>query len=184
MKKRTFDRLSGAKISVRIFQISSLLLLPYILVAAGSYSLFLQENFFSFLFRLGLESLPRLEVLLLSYLYEGTLSEVLVYLAAELIALAWGVIAGRLLASKKTQRAVVYLIAALIALDLILRLLPLHINELNEIGWRAAGFAVRLAGLGLIAAGWAAERKGSKTPDPENDTETLSTGAKQADKGR
>ena len=152
--------LTGAAAYVLILQSCSLLPGLYILLAAGYMGIAAGENLFSVLFDLGLAALPRWEAGLLSLLYRTSGSEVAVFFALTGAALAFGLLAGRLL--QGSPRAALWsrrVFAALIAADLALRLLPLGVNRAFPVWAGAAGFAVRAACLGLVLLDLRAEKK-------------------------
>ena len=112
-------KLTGADLYVRIFQICSLLPLPYIFLATAHPAILNSRNLFSALFDIGMSSLPRLEAYALSCLYRLTSSEVAVYFVVLAFALALGFISARVLrgnpeASIRFHKAA----EVLIALDL------------------------------------------------------------------
>ena len=90
-------KLTGADLYVRILQICSLLPLPYIFLARSHPPILSTRNLLSALFDTGVCALPRIEAFALSWLYRLTLSEVAVYFVILAIALALGIIAGRIL---------------------------------------------------------------------------------------
>lgn len=143
-------KLTGAELAVRVFQIASLLPLAYMLLASGYPYLFTRYGLFSVLFDLGLASLPRVEAFGLSALYRLTSSELAVYFVLLGFALAFGLLMNALLkGGEKKPRVSRAVWAALIALDLVSRLVPLPFAELPLYA-RILGFAVRLACLALI----------------------------------
>ena len=81
------NRLTGADLYVRIFQLTGLAPVLYVLVACVHPAVFTSENVFSVLFRLGMSALPRWEALGLSRLYRMSHSEVLVCAAVLVFAL-------------------------------------------------------------------------------------------------
>ena len=149
-------KLSGTEIYVLIFQVISLLPLIYIFTATGSLAVFTKEGFLSRLFDFGVNCQPRLLILLVSWLYRVTGSEMAVYFFFPVVALIWGLLSKHLLyqggskegrLAKPTKKGIL----VLIAIDLVLRLLPIRVNQIYEIGYLIAGFAVRLVCLGLVA---------------------------------
>ena len=152
-------RLSGAHIYVDIFQLASLLPLVYILISAGSYTIFTREGFTSALFDLGINALPRVWILALSLLYRLTLNEVLVSFALAAGALVYGIVMKRALRREGGAKALRCVLAVLIAADIAVRLLPLRVNTVFAPGYRWAGLAVRLICLALVAADLIAARR-------------------------
>ena len=140
--------LTGADLAVRVMQIAALLPAPYVIAIPGYPALISRRGVLSGLFDLGLSALPRLETLGLSALYHLTLSELAVYFAALGFALILGIASKRLL--ERFPRAARLMFAALIVLDLVLRLIPLNVNRAFGLAYGIAGFAVRLGCLALI----------------------------------
>lgn len=142
--------LTGAELAVRIFQVTTLLPLTYMLVGAGLPYLYTHRSLFSVLFELGLAGLLRAETLGLSLLYRKSGSEMAVFFVMLAIALAVGILADNILkgsdARAKRSRIVW---AALIALDLLFRFVPLPFEALPLYA-AAFGFALRLGCLALI----------------------------------
>ena len=117
--------LSGAGLYVLILQISSLLPLLYILVASGYTRILEEKNALSYLFETGIMALPRIETLVLSFIYRLTTKEVIVYFAFPAIALVLGIVAGKLFRKPyETAKRARFVFAVLIAADLVLRALP------------------------------------------------------------
>ena len=144
-------KLTGADLYVRIFQICSLLPLPYIFVATAHPAILGTKNVLSVLFDLGLCMIPRAEAFGLSYLYRLTYSEVAVYYVMPAAALALGIAAGRILrgnpeASVNFHKA----LEVLICLDLVIRIVPVRANLAFGIPAAIAGFAVRAIYLYLV----------------------------------
>lgn len=151
--------LSGADVSVRAYQICSLLAAAYILIAANYPPVFMKGGA-GLLLDLGVNALPRWEALLLSEVYRTTLSEIAVYFIMLGLALAAGLAAKRLLhPGSGSGRGMRIAFIVLIAADLVVRLLPLHFNKVFSLPVSVAGFAVRLACLALIVLDLRAEKK-------------------------
>ncbi|MBQ9563102.1 MAG: hypothetical protein IJU99_06595 [Lachnospiraceae bacterium] len=161
---KRMKKLSGTEIYVLIYQVASLLPLTYIFTATGSLAVFTKEGVLSRMFDLGVCCQPRVLMLLLSWVYRATRSEMAVYFYFPVAALVWGLLAkyllyeggsreGRLAKPAKT------VILVLIAADLLLRLLPLRVNRIYGTGYQIAGFAVRLLCLVLIARDLGAFRR-------------------------
>lgn len=137
-------KLTGADLYVGIFQIFSLLPLPYMFLARVHPPVYSTRNLFSVLFDTGICALPRLEAYALSCLYRMTSSEVAVYFVILAIALALGSISGRVLrgnpeASIRFHKAA----AVFITLDLAIRIIPVRANIAFGIPAAAFGLAVR-----------------------------------------
>lgn len=144
-------KLTGADLYVRIFQICSLLPLPYIFLARSHPPVLETRNLFSALFDIGICTLPRPEAYALSCLYRVTSSEVAVYFVILAIALALGFISGRVLrgnpeASIRFHKAA----EVLITLDLAIRIIPVRANFAFGIPAAVIGLAVRAVCLYLV----------------------------------
>ena len=144
-------KLTGADLYVRIFQICSLLPLPYIFLARPHPPILRTRNLLSVLFDTGISALPRLEAYALSYLYRLTSSEVAVYFVILAFALALGFISSRVLrgdpeVSIRFHKA----IAVLIALDLAIRIIPVRANIAFGIIPAVLGFVIRAVCLYLV----------------------------------
>ncbi|MCR5173539.1 MAG: hypothetical protein K6C09_02750 [Oscillospiraceae bacterium] len=154
------NRLTGADLYVRIFQLTGLAPVLYVLVACVHPAVFTSENVFSVLFRLGMSALPRWEALGLSRLYRMSHSEVLVCAAVLVFALIFGLAAGRLLRGGRGKaRAVRVVLAVLIALDLVVRVLPLPFRFSFGIPAAVFGFVIRLGCLALVLGDLTADRR-------------------------
>ena len=148
-------KLSGFEIYVLIYQVISLLPLVYIFTATGSLAVFTKESFISRMFDFGVSCQPRLLMLLLSWLYRASMSEMAVYFFFPVVALIWGLLTKHLLYEGRSREGRLanklrYAVIALIVLDLVLRLLPVRMNQIYSIGFQIAGFAVRAVCLGCI----------------------------------
>lgn len=141
--------LTGAGLSLRLWQAFSLLPALYIFVAAGYPAVVQRRGLFSFLADLGLSLLPRWESLGLSVLYRLSRSELAVYFAVVGFALLLGLAGDRLLRGK-TARASRIVFACLLGADLIVRLLPLAFNRAFGIPGAILGFAGLLGLLALV----------------------------------
>ena len=144
-------KLTGADLYVRIFQICSLLPLPYIFLATAHPAILNSRNLFSALFDIGMSSLPRLEAYALSCLYRLTSSEVAVYFVVLAFALALGFISARVLrgnpeASIRFHKAA----EVLIALDLAIRIIPVRANIAFGMPAAVIGLVIRTACLYLV----------------------------------
>ena len=143
--------LSGGALYVKIFQAVSILPLPYIFIATVYMGITGSTNLFSVLFDLGMAAAPRAEVLILSYVYRRTASESIVYFALPVIALILGIIADNVLTGNIRRSLIAHKIAAvLIALDLVIRLIPVHANIAFGLPAEVCGFAVRAICLWLV----------------------------------
>ena len=154
-KKRT-----GGEVYVLIFQISSILPVLFVLLASGYNPVITNNGLFAFLFRLGLSALPTWEGLVLSAVYRKTASEVIVVFVLLAAALAFGLLANRLLkGSEKTARRSRMAFLALIGLDLALRLLPLGFNQAFGLPAAIVAFLIRLCCLVLLLLDLIADRR-------------------------
>lgn len=153
-------QLNGAKLYVYIFQISSLLPLVYIFAVSGYASLITKKSISGIIFDSGMCLIPRLEALGLSYLYRISESEIAVYFALLLFALAFGIICNKLLNGKyKTAKNIRYVFIALILSDLVIRVIPFGFNSAFALPFEIAGFALRLACLVLVVLDLIANKK-------------------------
>lgn len=142
--------ITGAGMSVRVFQIASLLPVFYIFLVSGYPAIITKKGLFSVLFSLGCSALPRWETLLFSWIYRLTQNEILVHFALLVFALIFGLAAGKLLnGAHRTARGTRVVLLVLIACDLVVRLLPLRFNLAFGLPCALLGFAVRL-GCGVL----------------------------------
>ncbi|MBQ7688793.1 MAG: hypothetical protein IJT27_06210 [Clostridia bacterium] len=156
-------KMTGAELSVVVFQAASLLPAIYILVASGLMALFTKKGLPGFLCSLGFSAIPRLEALGLSALYRATASETAVCLGLLLAALDVGITAKKLLRAKeKTAFAARIVYACLLGADLLFRLLPFSFNRSFGFAAAACGFALRLLCLALVTADLAVYKKNHK----------------------
>ena len=138
-------RLTGATLSLRVLEFSAILMPLYVLGVAGYPGLLTQNGLFSFLFRLGAMLRPRVWLLGLGWLYKLTSSEVLLCFAVLIPALFAALAADTLMRrTLPTARRARIGFAAYLALELVLRLLPLQVN-------RAFGAAATVAA-GIVLA--------------------------------
>ncbi len=143
--------LTGAHLCVRIFQVASLLPLPYIFAVAGYPAVITSRNVLSILFDAGIMAIPRVEALALSLIYRATMNEMAVYFALLVVSLAAGFTFGKLLRSEggaalRIRRA----FAAFLAADLVLRLLPLGFNTVFGLPAAALGALCEAACLAFL----------------------------------
>ena len=142
-------KLTGADLAVRIVQIAAALPMLYLVIVSGWIALVTQKTAISYLFSLGVCTIPRAVALGLSALYRHTGGEVLFSMLLVAAALAYGVLMNRLLHSGRGRITRVVL-AVLIAIDLILRLLPLGFPQAFGLPVEIAAFAIRAACLVLV----------------------------------
>lgn len=138
--------INGATLCLRIFQIASLLALPYVFLINVYPAVITGHNLWSVLFELGIASIPRTEALFLSFVYRLTLNEVIVYFILLVIAFVWGLILLKLLDGPEKRAVLIRrILAVLILLDLVLRLLPFSFNYSFAWYYVVIGCLVRLA---------------------------------------
>ena len=142
-------KLTGADLAVRITQIMAALPMLYLVILSGMLSLLTRETPVTYLFSLGVCAVPRALALALSALYRHTGGEVLFSMLLVASALVYGVVMNRLLHSER-GRTVRIVLAALIALDLIVRLIPLGFTKAFGLPCEIIAFALRAASLVLV----------------------------------
>ena len=142
-------RLTGADLAVRIVQIAAALPMLYFVILSGWLALLTQDTPLTYLFSLGVCSVPRAVALGLSALYRQTGGEALFSMLLVAAALFYGVVMNRLLHSERGRTTRVVL-AILIAIDLILRLLPLGFTKAFGLPCEILAFALRSASLILV----------------------------------
>ena len=142
-------RLTGADLAVRIVQIAAALPMLYFVILSGWLALLTQDTPLTYLFSLGVCAVPRAVALGLSALYRQTGGEALFSMLLVAAALFYGVVMNRLLHSERGRTARVVL-AVLIAIDLILRLLPLGFTRAFGLPCEILAFALRSASLILV----------------------------------
>ena len=140
-------KLTGADLAVRIVQI-----------AAALPTLLTQDTPLTYLFSLGVCAVPRAVALALSALYRQTGGEALFSMLLVAAALFYGVVMNRLLHSERGRTTRVVL-AVLIAIDLILRLLPLGFTKAFGLPCEILAFALRAASLVLVVLDLRAGKK-------------------------
>ena len=141
---------TGSEVYVLVQQTAALLIAPFMLLASGYAGLFASRGLFALLFDAGLSVLPRAETLALSLAYRRTESELVVFFSAMILALAWGLVSGKLLRGERTGVAARVVLAVLLCADLLLRLLPFSFNAAFGVPAAVLGFAVRTACLVLV----------------------------------
>lgn len=122
--------LTGAGLYMHLFQAVSLFPLVYIAIATGYIGITSTDNIVSYMFDFGIAAIPRYEALLISLAYRKSLSEIAVFFIIIGIALIFGFVLNRLLkGSEKTAIITRIVLIALIAIELVIRLLPLSFNS-------------------------------------------------------
>lgn len=142
-------RLTGADLAVRIVQIAAALPMLYFVILSGWLALLTQDTPLTYLFSLGVCAVPRAVALGLSALYRQTGGEALFSMLLVAAALFYGVVMNRLLHSERGRTTRVVL-AVLIAIDLVLRLLPLGFTRAFGLPCEILAFALRSASLILV----------------------------------
>ena len=151
-------KLTGADLAVRIVQIASALPMLYLVILSGMLSLLTRETPITYLFSLGVCAVPRAVALGLSALYRHTGGEVLFPMLLVAAALAYGVVMNRLLHSER-GRVTRIVLAVLIALDLIVRLIPLGFPQAFGLPCEIIAFALRAVSLVLVLLDLRADQK-------------------------
>ena len=144
-------KLTGADLYVLIFQICSLLPLPYLFIAMVHPAVYGSRNLLSVLFDIGMSSIPRAEALAMSILYRAAISEKAVFFIILGIAIALGFAADRVLRGDRERSIRVHkALEVLICLDLAIRIVPVRANYAFGIPAAIAGWAIRAFCLYLI----------------------------------
>ena len=151
-------KLTGADLAVRIVQIAAGLPMLYLIILSGMPALLTQKTPVTVLFSLGVCAVPRAVALGLSALYRQTGGEVLFSMLLAAAALVFGVVMNRLLHSERGRTTRVVL-AVLIAIDLILRLLPLGFTKAFGLPCEILAFALCAVSLVLVLLDLRAGRK-------------------------
>ena len=158
---------TGADLAVLVFQIASLLPVCYVLIASGYPSIVTQRGLFSALFGLGCSAIPRAEAFALSALYRLTTSEIVFSLLLLAIALLFGVVMKKRLHGEVQRARMTRLVyAAWIALDLLLRLIPVHGSVAFGLPLAIAAFLIRAACLVCILLDLRAYKKKTEMEEP------------------
>ena len=151
-------RLTGADLAVRIVPIAAALPMLYFVILSGWLALLTQDTPLTYLFSLGVCAIPRAVAIGLSVLYRHTGGEVLFSMLLVAAALVYGVVMNRLLHSDRA-RMVRIVLAALIAADLIVRLLPLGFTQAFGLPCEIITFALRVVSLVFVILDLRAEKK-------------------------
>ncbi len=159
---------TGAEWYVVLLQAVSLLPAFYIVMASGYPYIMTEKSVLGALSNFGVSALPRAAALAVSLLYRKTGGEIVTCLALLAAALAFGLVMGGLLKGNyRTARASRVALVALIAGDLILRLLPLQCNRLFGAPVEIPAFLFRLVCLALVALDLRADRADAKETPPK-----------------
>lgn len=158
--------LTGADLVIRIIQAGALLLVPYVFIASGHIAVLLKPGVFSVLFDMGIAALPRLLTLGLSLLYVRTGHEVAFLFIALAFALILGIIGNRVF-RESTDHAVRWrkILLALIIIDTVICLIPMHFNAVFGLPQAAFGIILRAAFIMMILL----DLKNAQTDKGEND---------------
>ena len=142
---------TGADLYVHIFQICSLLPLPYLYISMVHPAIYSTRNIASALFDIGMSALPRAEAFALSFLYHETISEEKVFFIILIIAIALGFAADRALRGyPELSMRLHKLFEVLIGLDLAIRIVPVRANYAFGIPAAIIGWAIRALCLALL----------------------------------
>ena len=161
--KERLKKLSGAGVAASVFQVTALLYGLYILAIPGYYRVITFRNILSFLADLSLAALPRAVGAAASFLYRISENEVIVFFALMILALAWGMIVKRLERPERgKKRGFLIGYAVLVFADLVVRILPLSVNQYPGTGFQIAGAVIRLICLVLIL--WELRKKQKQQP--------------------
>lgn len=161
-------RLTGADLAVRIVQIAAALPLLYVTIVSGWLSLATRKTVLSYLFSLGVCTIPRPVALGAAALYRHAGGEVLFSMVLVAAALLYGLWMNRLLRSNHGRRVRVIL-AVLIGLDLIARFLPLGFLGAFGLSAELPAFLLRAGCLVLILLDLRAEKTAENSrPAPTN----------------
>ena len=157
--------LTGADLTIRMIQAGALLMVPYIFIASGHMAVLLKPGIFSVLFDMGIAAIPRLLTLGLSYLYMRTGHEVMVLFIALAFALVLGIIGNRVF-RESTDHAVRWrkIFLALIIIDTVICLIPLHFNAVFGLPQAAFSIILRAAFIIMILL----DLKNAQTDKGEN----------------
>ena len=98
-------RITGAGLYSRILTLTALLPAVYIFIVSGYPSVIMRGGVLPFLCDVGAASLPRAELLFLSWLYRLTSSEIVFDFVMLALALAFGVVSRRLLLGRRPRGA-------------------------------------------------------------------------------
>ncbi len=151
--------LGGAELAVRFTQAASMVCAVFLLAVSAYRGAMLHRGPGAVLFALGASALPRWWLLLLSFLYRLSGSEVLLAFLLLIPALAFGLAAGRLLRGGKRPAAVREAYGALLLADLLFRLLPFRFNLAFGLPFAVLGFLLRLGCLALVWLDLRADKK-------------------------
>ena len=139
-------KLNGSDLYVKTFQIMSMLPVIFVAVASGDLKLYSSGGPLAWLFELGMSALPRLEMLGLSFLFRETSSEVIMTFVMLAIGLILGLLSNKIFREEEKRGvAARKVFMALLAIDLIVRLLPLDFNRVFGLPVMAIGFVLRAA---------------------------------------
>lgn len=137
-------KLNGADLYVKTFQIASMLPVLFLITASGYLGLFAKGGPLAWLFEIGMSVLPRWETLGLSYIYRQTSNEVIMLFIMMLIGLLLGLFSNKIFReNEKRGIAARKVFMILIAIDLIVRLIPMRFNLVFGLPMAVIGFIIR-----------------------------------------
>ncbi|MBR4024528.1 MAG: hypothetical protein IKI86_04530 [Firmicutes bacterium] len=144
-------RLNGSDLYVKTFQLASILPVFYLFMASGYMGIFSKRTVFSVLFDLGISVLPRAEALALSYIYRITDNELIMVFIMMIIGLILGLLSNKIFREdEKRGIAARKVFIVLIAIDLVVRLLPMKFNPAFGLPMAAIGFIIRAGSIALL----------------------------------
>ena len=157
---------TGTVIYVLLFQAASLIFPLFVIATALYPDLLYMKGIPAFLFELGTCLLPRWEAMLLSLLYRATTSEIITAIVVPSAALAAGIIIRRLISEGgRTAFATRISAAALVACDLLFRLLPFHANRVYGLPAGICSWLFRALCVSLILYDIISDLKKKKRPE-------------------
>ncbi len=174
MKMRKKDKkFLPTRVYVILFQIISLLPLPYIMLSTSSHSIYDGKGIFGVLCSLGISSLPRAEALGISCVYRLVLSELAVYFMLLVAALILGVAVKKLISvSDKCAKITLTALSVLIFADIIIRFIPFRFNKIYGPVFWAVSVLIRAVFLILVLSDLLKLMKKAKDTE-ESETEPL-----------
>ena len=144
-------KLNGSDLYVKTFQLASILPVIYFFVASGYMAIYSKSSIFSVLFDLGVSVLPRAETLALSHIYRSTDNEIIVVFIMMVIGLIFGLVSDKIFRENENRGiAARRLFIALIAIDLVIRLIPFKFNLAFGLPMAVIGFVVRAGFIVLL----------------------------------
>ena len=145
MKKRKLP--SGSELYTLIFQVVSLLPLPYMVLLTGSFSVLIRHGMTAVMFELFMACVPRIWLFIVSALYRVTINEILVYFLILSVPLALGLYVKKYLYEKDRMRILSKILIIFTLTDLLVRIVPLKYNQLFSFGYQVIGIIVCIISL-------------------------------------